>query len=121
MQGEWAFNLAIERLPSKQYDIQQTVASKDGKYQIEFQSIIVGKTNAILSYTLLNTAQIEGEVFDLDIYDANGDKIRQNSLSDSKVIFENPSEIAAEFLTVEPSFRIGDEEILLEKLKINLE
>ena len=121
VRGEWAFNLVVERLPSKQYAIGQTVASEDGKYQIEFQSINVGKTNAILSYAILNTAQIEGEVFDLDIYDANGDKIRQKSLSHSKVIFEIHSENTAEFLTVEPSFRIGDEEIRLETLKINID
>ena len=41
--------------------------------------------------------------------------------SDSKVIFEIPSENTAEFLTVESSFRIGYEEIQLEKLKINLD
>lgn len=121
VRGEWAFNLAVEKLPSKQYAIGQTVASPDGKYQIEFQSINVGKTNAILSYTILNTAQIEGELFDLDIYDANGDKIRQKSLSDSKVIFEIRSENTTEFLMVEPRFRIGNEEIQLETLKINLD
>lgn len=119
--GEWAFNLSAERLPLKQYTIGQSVTSEDGKYQIEFRSINVGKTNAILSYTILNSAQIEGEVFDLEIYDANGDKLSRNSLSDSNVIFEVSSENTVQYITVEPSFKIGDEEIQLDKLKINLE
>ncbi|MER2263309.1 MAG: DUF4179 domain-containing protein [Psychrobacillus sp.] len=119
--GEWSFNLSAERLPSKQYAIGQTVTSEDGKYQIEFKSINVGETNAILSYTILNTAQIEGEVFNLDVYGADGDKLSLNSLSDSNVIFEVSSENTGQLITVEPSFKIGDEEIQLDKLKINLE
>lgn len=119
--GEWEFNLSAERLPSKQFAIGKTVTSEDGKYQIEFKSINVGKINAILSYTILNSAQIEGEVFDLDIYDANGDKLSSNSLSDSNVLFEISSENTVQFITVEPRFKIGDEEIQLDKLKINLE
>ena len=121
VRGEWAFNLAVERIPSKQYNLQQTVTSKDGKYQIEFESIDVGKTNAILSYTILNTAKIEGEVFHLDIYDSNGLKLLNNSLSHSKGIFEIHSENTTEFLTVEPSFRIGEEEIQIDSLMINLD
>lgn len=118
--GKWAFNLSVERLPSKQVSIGETVASEDGKYQIEFQSINIGKTNAILSYTILYSAQIEGEVFDIAIFDANGDKLQRNSLSDSNAIFEVSSENTEHFI-VQPSFKIGDEEIKLDKLKINLE
>lgn len=118
--GEWEFNLSVERLPSKQIPIGQTVASEDGKYQIEFNLINVGRTNAILSYTIINAAGIEGEVFDLDIYDANGDKISKNSLSDSNVIFEVSKENTDQFIMVEPSFKTGDDEIKLDKLKIDL-
>lgn len=121
VRGEWAFNLAVEKLPSKQYAIEQTVASEDGKYQIELQSINVGQTNAILSYNLLSTAGVEGEVFHLKIYDSIGEELLQNNLSHSKAIFDMISGNANDFITVETSFKIGDKEIELEALKINLD
>lgn len=45
----------------------------------------------------------------------------KNSPSDSKAIFDMSSGNAEEFITIEPSFKIGDEEIELETLKINLD
>ena len=121
VRGEWAFNLAVERLPSKQYAIGQTVASEDGKYQIEFQSLNVGHTNAIFSYNILSTAGVEGEVFHLKIYDSKGEELLKNSLSHSNATFDMRSEKAEEFITIEPSFKIGDEKIELETLKIKLD
>ncbi len=57
-------------------------------YRIRFDKMVVGQTNAILSYEILNSAGVEGEKLELNILDSQGLPVSTNTISDSKVIFE---------------------------------
>lgn len=120
VQGEWAFNLSVNKLPSKEMKIAQTLSSLNNEYSLEIKELIIGQTNALLSYELLNTAGIEGEQLSFNIVDDKGEKSTFNTITDSKVIFEINRESSTKFLLIEPIYRIGNSEIHLETLKINL-
>ncbi|MEH7346714.1 DUF4179 domain-containing protein [Bacillus sp. JJ1532] len=120
VQGEWAFNLPVHKLPSKELKIVQTTSSLNNEYSLEIKELKIGQTNALLSYELLNTAGIEGEQLSFNIVDDKGKKSSLHTISDSKVIFEINRENPTRFLLVEPTYKIGNNEIHLETVKINL-
>ncbi|WP_172371311.1 DUF4179 domain-containing protein [Sporosarcina jiandibaonis] len=119
VQGEWSFNLSVEKLPGKEKHISQLVSSMNEAYRIHFDKIVVGQTNAILSYEILNTAGVEGEQLELNILDSQGFPVSTNAISDSKIIFEIDHE-KTDYVLVEPLYKIGTKEIKLETLKIDL-
>ncbi|MFJ7969894.1 DUF4179 domain-containing protein [Psychrobacillus sp. NPDC096389] len=119
VQGEWSFNLPVEKLPAKEFNIAQSVSSVNEAYRIHFDKIVVGQTNAILSYGILNTAGVEGEQLELKILDSQGLPVSTNTISDSKVIFEIDHE-KTDYVLVEPIYKIGTKEIKLDTLKIDL-
>ena len=119
VQGEWSFNLSVEKLPTKEIDIAQSVSSMNEAYRINFDKIVVGQTNATLSYEIMNTPGIEGEQLELNILDSQGSSVSKNAISDSKAIFLIDHE-KTDFVLVEPIYKIGTKEIKLDTLKINL-
>ncbi|CAM4192712.1 DUF4179 domain-containing protein [Lederbergia lenta] len=118
VQGEWSFNLSVEKLPAKEIHIAQSVSSMSEAYRIHFDKIVVGQTNATLSYEVLDAADIEGEQLELNILDSKGLSISTNSITDSKVIFEIDRK-KTDFVSVEPIYKIGTKEIKLDTLKID--
>ena len=63
VQGEWAFNLSVNKLPSEEIDIVQTVSSFNNEYSIQIKEMNIGQTNAILSYEVLNTASLKVNIY----------------------------------------------------------
>ena len=120
VQGEWSFNLSVNKLPSEEMEIVQTVSSLNNEYSIQIKGINIGQTNALLSYEVLTTAGLEGERLHFNIVDNHGKKVSIHTISDSKVIFEINRENPAKYLTVEPTYKIGTKEIQLDTVKINL-
>lgn len=119
VQGEWSFNLPVEKLPAKELHIAQSVSSVNEAYRIHFDKIVVGQTNATLSYETLNTAGVEGEQLELKILDSQGLPVSTNTISDSKVIFEIDPE-KTDYVLVDSIYKVGTKEIKLDTLKINL-
>ena len=93
VKGEWSFDLAVEKLPFKQQTIHQQVTSSNKELTITFDDIEIGQTNAIISYIANFNATIEGQTYDFEAYDMNGEKISINQVSDTTLILELPKEL----------------------------
>lgn len=120
VQGEWSFNLPVEKLPSREIELNQTLYSSNNAYSMLLRDISIGKTNAILTYEELETAGVEGENLQVDIIDDQGENLSLYSVSSSYMIFEIDSKNPPKFIQVQPSYKLGNKEIKLGELKIDL-
>ncbi|MEH7381046.1 DUF4179 domain-containing protein [Bacillus sp. JJ1533] len=120
VQGEWSFNLSVEKLPSREIELNQTLYSTNHDYSLHVKDLNIGKTNALLTYEELKTAGVEGENLRVDIVDDQGEKLSLNSVSNSTIIFDIDSKNPPKFIEVKPSYKIGKQTINLETSKINL-
>jgi hypothetical protein len=120
VQGEWSFNLSVEKLPSREIELNQTVFSSNNAYSLHFKDINIGKTNAILTYEVVSTAGVEGENLHFEVVSNQDKNISLNTVSNSKIIYEIDSKNPPEFIEVRPSYKIGNKEISLDTLKVEL-
>ncbi|MDR4889688.1 DUF4179 domain-containing protein [Fredinandcohnia sp. QZ13] len=120
VQGEWSFNLSVDKLPSREIELNRTLFSSNKEYSVHFNDINIGKTNAILTYEELETAGIEGENLYFEIISDQGEKLSLNTVSNSKIIFDIDSKNPPKFIQVKPTYKNGNEKIDLGTLKINL-
>nr|WP_309101133.1 DUF4179 domain-containing protein [Fredinandcohnia onubensis] len=120
VQGEWSFNLSVEKLPSREIELNQTLFSSNNAYSLHFKDINLGKTNAILTYEKLSTAGIEGENLYFKVVSDQGERLSLHTVSDSRIIFEIDSKNPPKFIEVIPTYNIGNEEISLDALKVHL-
>ncbi|WP_010676636.1 DUF4179 domain-containing protein [Bacillus timonensis] len=118
--GEWSFNLSVKKLPSREIELNQTLHSSNNDYSLLLRDINIGKTNAILTYEEIETAGVEGENLHFAIVDEQGENLSLNSVSNSTIIFEIDSKKPPKFIQVQPSYKLGNKEVHLDALTIDL-
>lgn len=90
IQGEWSFDLAAEKLPSKQKLINQQVVSQNKELNITFDDIQIGQTNATIAYSVNFAQAFEGQTYTFKAYSMDGKKISFNHISDRTLLLELP-------------------------------
>lgn len=108
IRGEWSFDLAVEKLPSKQQIINQQVISQNKELNITFDDIQIGQTNARISYTANFEPAFEGQTYTFEAYSMNGEKINFNQISDATLLLELPTGTTS--IKVVPVLKINSDE-----------
>ena len=117
--GEWTFNVPIESLPSKTLSLQQTSASKDQDYIVQFTEAVINKTSVIVNFDTQKQSGLEGEhlLFRTKVNTKNGSAYIISE-DDNSIVLEK--DIDTEKIILEPYFKIGKEEIDLTPIEIHL-
>ncbi|GGE81062.1 DUF4179 domain-containing protein [Priestia taiwanensis] len=74
-EGEWNFNIPVEKLEYKEAKIDQTFNDKNGEYAVTFDKVIHGQGSTSLEYTVLSDYKNDDITF-IEVYDQHGRKYR---------------------------------------------
>ncbi|MGN7477070.1 DUF4179 domain-containing protein [Solibacillus silvestris] len=106
VRGEWAFDLAVEKLPFKHQVINQQVTSKNRELSITVDEIQIGQTNARISYTANFESTIEGQTYTFEAYNMHGGKINFNQISNATLLLELPEDTTS--IKIVPLLKINN-------------
>ncbi|GLC89550.1 DUF4179 domain-containing protein [Lysinibacillus piscis] len=117
--GEWAFNVPIKTLPSKNMPLQQIAVSQDKAYAVQFTEATINATSLIVHYKILQQAGVENEYFQFKgKIKTKGGSAFLRSTDTNRVILEKNT--ATEKIILEPYFKINKKEIPLTPIEINV-
>lgn len=117
--GEWKFDVPVEASPSKTLTLKETAISANGDYAVLFSDVVVNKASVVVNFAIQEQADIEGEELHFrSKVKTEDDYASISSEGATSLVLEKG--IDTESIVLEPYFQIGDQEIHLAPVELDL-
>ncbi|WP_261129853.1 DUF4179 domain-containing protein [Bacillus sp. Marseille-Q3570] len=67
--GKWRFDIPVERIPTEEIQVNKSIRSEDGVFQLHVESIIKGKATTMIEYTY--TVPEKEDTLNVSVFDNN--------------------------------------------------